>query len=115
MPRDPYTGRSTSPAGGFDFDGVPEGRVATSKAAADAIRPVASTMRDRVYRYIADSGGYGRTDSEIQESLRMDPSTERPRRRELQKRGEVIDSGRRRLTRAGRQSIVWIDPSYRRV
>lgn len=37
----------------------------------------------------------------------MSGDTERPRRRELQAAGFIADSGRTRLTPAGRAAVVW--------
>lgn len=80
---------------------------ATSRAAAEFIAEDAPTLRKRVLQCIAFAGHFGRTDEEIQEHLLMDGSTERPRRRELQIAGLVIDSGETRKTRSGRLATVW--------
>lgn len=113
MPRDPYTGRSTAPADGFDFEGIPKGRVDTSKAAADAIRPVAADLRERVLNFLRFRGATGATDQEIQDALSMDPSTQRPRRGELVEAGLVRgawdgNGAVKRKTRAGRAARVWV-------
>lgn len=47
------------------------------------------------------------TDEEIQRSLKMDGNTERPRRRELELAGKIVDSGKRRKTSTGSPAIVW--------
>lgn len=49
----------------------------------------------------------GLTDLEIQDALGMDPSTERPRRGELERKKLIKNSGRTRATRSGRQAVVW--------
>jgi hypothetical protein len=49
----------------------------------------------------------GLTDEQIQDLLRMPPNSQRPRRKELERRGVIRDSGRRRPTRSGRAAIVW--------
>lgn len=43
----------------------------------------------------------------MQTSIPMNPSTQRPRRIELQAMGLVSDTGRTRETRAGRNAVVW--------
>lgn len=78
----------------------------TSAAAARGYAPRAPHARKRVYDAIVHSTGL--TDDELQVRLRMNPSTERPRRIELQNAGCVEDSGRTRKTRSGMQAVVWI-------
>ena len=80
----------------------------TSCDAKETIVGCAKTLRDRVYNAIAFSGPNGCTDEEIQDCLEMNPSTERPRRIELQMRQQIKNSGKTRKTKSGRQAIVWI-------
>lgn len=91
------------------YDGLPphQKHSVTSREAAELIEPSTGTKRAQVLRYIHESGGA--TDQEIQDALRMDPSTQRPRRRELELQGSVVDSGNKRLTRSKRRAVVWID------
>lgn len=94
----------------FDIPAAPPPSVAhspTSRAAATAIEPAAHTLRWAVLDCLRFVTG-GLTDEEIQEQLSMPSSTERPRRCELVKAGLVIDSGRTRLTRAGRRAAIWV-------
>ena len=79
---------------------------ATSTAAADSIEPHISAMQQRVLDYLEWCGGA--TDSEMQDALKLDPSTQRPRRRELQLAGRVQDSGLTRPTKSGRSAVVWV-------
>lgn len=81
---------------------------ATSKAAAAAIEPNAGTLRAIVLEFLREMGAHGATDEELQSWLVINPSTERPRRIELVQRGLVVDSGRTRKTRAGRNATVWV-------
>ena len=81
---------------------------ATSRAAAEAIRPEAGTLSAAVFAFIVGTGERGATDAEIQRGLRIEGNTQRPRRRALQQRGLIIDSGHRRKTPAGRLAAVWI-------
>jgi DNA-binding IclR family transcriptional regulator len=48
----------------------------------------------------------GLTDEEVQRRLDMNPSTQRPRRIELARRGLVVEAGTRR-TASGRMATVW--------
>ena len=80
----------------------------TRAAAGVAIRPDAARLRAKVFEYIKGRGADGATDAEIQAALDMSGDTERPRRRELQVAGFIADSGRTRLTPAGRAAVVWI-------
>ncbi len=63
----------------------------------------AVTSRARVLRAVEAAGPRGATDKELQRALDMRGSTQRPRRVELVRTGQVMDSGRIR----GR-STVWV-------
>lgn len=78
----------------------------TSADAAEQIAESAGTLRAKVLRYITGCAE-GATDEEMQISLSMNPSTQRPRRGELQARGLIVDSGRVRRTKSGRNAVVW--------
>ena len=81
----------------------------TSVDALESVREIASGIRARVMSFIKDRGDHGATDQEIQDALGLGAQTQTPSRRNLAKRGEVVDSGEKRLTRSGRKAIVWID------
>ncbi len=78
----------------------------TSELAAFLIDNKVLTLRQKVYNYILQSGGA--IDHEISAALMMQADTARPRRRELELRGHVIDSGRTRKSPKNRDAIVWI-------
>ena len=80
----------------------------TSREAAQKITLVAPTCSQRVLAYLKRCSGFGATDSQIQSALNMNPSTQRPRRIELVKKGLVKDSGRKRKTKRGWNAVVWI-------
>jgi hypothetical protein len=77
----------------------------TSWAAARQIVPTAKSLRAQVFALLRTRGGM--TDEEMQTVLRMNPSTQRPRRVELVEKHLIVDSGARRATRSGRKAIVW--------
>jgi hypothetical protein len=52
-------------------------------------------------------GSDGATDEEMQRDIPMAANTQRPRRRELELWGEVVDSGRVRMTTSRRLAVVW--------
>ena len=106
---------STDPLQATMFDSLPYQRHSeTSREAAEAAKPTASTYRRQVLDYLrirvipcgADRLP-GATDEEMQDDLQLNPSTQRPRRVELVSAGLVRDSGRKRKTKSGRWAVVW--------
>jgi hypothetical protein len=78
----------------------------TSAKAADSLAPATlNAMQRRVLELLAATAG-GLTDEEMQTRLGMNPSTQRPRRIELARRGLVVEAGTRR-TASGRMATVW--------
>jgi len=69
--------------------------------------PAANSQRRFVLDLLRQYPRGGLTDHEMQNLLRMNPSTQRPRRIELVEGGFVIDSGHTRLTPSGRRAVVW--------
>ena len=79
---------------------------ATSAQAADSLTPATlNAMQRRVLELLAATPE-GLTDEEMQRLLRMNPSTQRPRRIELMGKGLVQSCGTRRTT-SGRMAVVW--------
>jgi transcription initiation factor IIE alpha subunit len=62
-------------------------------------------MQRRVLELLAATPD-GLTDEEMQTRLGMNPSTQRPRRIELARRGLVVEAGTRK-TASGRMATVW--------
>ena len=77
----------------------------TQREAAKRALPKSGTARAMVLAHIIHTNGA--TDEEIVEALGMNPNTERPRRKELQEQGWIVDSGIRRRTSSGTSAIVW--------
>lgn len=86
----------------------------TSAAAAESVRDVKGAQRRIVLATIRDAGADGCTDDELQAILRLDGSSERPRRWELWKLNAIAirrdrdGNAIRRQTRTGRWAVVWI-------
>jgi hypothetical protein len=76
----------------------------TSIAAAASIKKSIGPLHKRILAYLKSNPS---TDEEIMDALDMGGNTERPRRRELELMGRIIDSGKTRLTRSRRLAVVW--------
>lgn len=82
---------------------------ATSVRAARSAAKSANGLRTRIHGYLQQRGPAGATDLEIEAAFPgVRPSSLRGRRRELEVSGLVRDSGSRRRSPAGRESIVWV-------
>ena len=78
----------------------------TSAQAADSLGPATlNALQRRVLELLA-ANPQGLTDEEMQRRLGMNPSTQRPRRIELARRGLVVTCGVRK-TSSGRNADVW--------
>ncbi|NBU34726.1 hypothetical protein EBS40_08960 [bacterium] len=78
----------------------------TSAQAADSLDgDTLNAMQRRVLELLQATPG-GLTDEEMQTRLGMNPSTQRPRRIELARRGLVVEAGTRK-TASGRMAVVW--------
>ena len=76
----------------------------TSAAAADSLAPATlNHMQRRVYELLCRRPS---TDEEIAGELEMNPSTVRPRRGELARRGLIVEAGTRRPS-SGRMAVIW--------
>lgn len=82
-------------------------QIDTSAAARQANKGRAPIQREVVLRALRLAGLQGLTDEEGYELYGMNPSTWRPRRKELERSGLVYASTETRPTRAGRASRVW--------
>jgi hypothetical protein len=72
-----------------------------------------ATLRGRVYRVFQVAGARGWTDEELWDGMKatqpdLKERTVGARRAELVADGHLVDSGRTRTTRSGRQAIVWV-------
>ena len=81
------------------------GSITSAKAADSLGQATLNAMQRRVLELLAATPD-GLTDEEQQRLLGMNPSTQRPRRIELARRGLVVEAGTRR-TASGRMAVVW--------
>ena len=79
----------------------------TSEEAARSVKRNVGGLHLTVLDYLRKNPR-GATDEELIEGTRLPPNTLRPRRRELQLMGRVIDSGIKRSTKSGRKAVVWL-------
>ena len=78
----------------------------TSMQAADSLGPATLNALQRKVLKLLAATPEGLTDEEMQKRLGMNPSTQRPRRIELARRGLVVEAGTRK-TSSGRNASVW--------
>lgn len=86
---------------------------ATSKAAAEGVRPKAPSYRAGIVGFVKGRGAQGATNEEICEELGIKLQTVCPRVLELREMGELVDSGRTRETRSRRPAVVWVHKAVR--
>lgn len=79
----------------------------TSREAAEQIKPQLPRLQQIVLDAIIASGANGLTDEQGVTLTNLSPSTYRPRRIELQTKCLIVDSGKTRPTRSGRQAVIW--------
>lgn len=81
----------------------------TSLAAAESVAGNAGTRRRAVFEFLVERGARGGTDEEIIDHFGGPTKANgiRPRRVELVNAGAIMESGHR-ITRSGRQALVWV-------
>ncbi len=92
------------------YDGEPPHEdVDTSIAAAQKILPDVGTIQREVFEYFKNCSREGSTDEQMFDALGRitQQNTYRPRRRELVLMNLLVDSGRRKANRSGRDAVVW--------
>lgn len=79
----------------------------TSMAAADSLdSDRLNSLQRSVVAFLKTRGVHGATDEEMQLGIPMPPSTQRPRRIELVRRGLVVEAGTRKA-KSGRFATAW--------
>lgn len=83
----------------------------TSAAAGKRAADFAPQARDRILAFLDAAGATGATDAEMQSGCRMEGNTQRPRRVELWRAGEILQRGSRPGPN-GRKAAVWVLRRY---
>lgn len=83
-----------------------QGHSPTSMAAGASIEKTIGPLHLKVLDYLTRHPGA--TDEILCDKLLLGGNTLRPRRRELQLMGYVLDSGKVMPTRSGRNAVIWI-------
>jgi hypothetical protein len=91
---------------------APHNGTATSKAAAKAIEPHINSQQQAMLHWYRTYGSNGVTDQEMVDSSGFSGDSVRPRRGELVSMGLVVDSGRTRATKTGRQATVFVAKEF---
>lgn len=89
----------------------PSNYTATSIESAESMRIPAGTIRAKVFETIARRGARGATRDELSELLGLGIQTICGRCNELLKVGHIVDSGRVRASRSGRNQVVLVSVS----
>lgn len=79
----------------------------TSKAAAEAVKPRAPTLRDEVLALLTKLDMHGATADECAKLMHRSVLSVRPRVAELNRLGKIYDSGNTRANDSGVKAIVW--------
>jgi hypothetical protein len=91
--RNPYNGEAPS-----------QQHSKTSREAAAAIQPKIGRLHIMILRELAKGPA---TDEQLCDRLNMRANTERPRRRELQLIGRVVDTGKEAVCQSGKNAVLW--------
>jgi hypothetical protein len=87
------------------------GKQRTSAAAADIVLPITGKTRIAVYEFTEDCGPWGATLEEMEGGTGLSANTVRPRRKELEELGFIVDSGHTRKNKNDRDCIIWLAAS----
>jgi len=80
----------------------------TSEEAAGSVADDTATLRKKVLEYVRRAAQEGATCDEAERDLGLSHQTCSPRFWELRHRARIVDSGRVRKTRSGRNAVVWV-------
>ena len=88
--------------------GLPYAQTDTSFDAAESMRARVPTLEAKVLAFIEARGAEGATCDEVLIGCELTHQCGSARVSELARRGAIVDSGQRRLTRGGRKAIVYV-------
>ena len=83
---------------------------ATSKAAAKSIVKKVPALVSQVFAEVYAQGPHGATCDELEVALGLKHQTCSARVRDLAKAGSIVNSGKKRPTRSGRDAVVYVVP-----
>lgn len=95
-----------------DIPGVRPGSPDTSMAAALSVAGAAKTREAMALVLIRANAAHGCTADEVADTFGWERYSSRPRLSTMKKRGEIVDSGRRRKAVSGRSQAVMVLPEY---
>ena len=91
--------------------------MSTRSVSAEALEsldePKLARLQTSVLETLRTRRTHGATTDELEKALHLSHQTCSPRVLELRKKGLVVDSGRRRLTRSMRKAVVWVHVTFR--
>lgn len=90
------------------YGGKPPHVGSTSEEAANSMKQPAQSIRQRVLKFIIDTGSWGATDEEIERALKLKHQTASARRRELVLLGAIGERVEKRKTTSGRWAKTWV-------
>lgn len=96
-----------------DITGGRHGGNPQSVAAHDSIVIDKARVRRQIITWVSQRGDVGATSDEVERALGLPHQTVSARFSEAKVSGDLIDTGRRRPTRSGRQAAVYIVPTLR--
>ncbi|NML95148.1 hypothetical protein [Novosphingobium olei] len=92
--------------------GARSGSPRTSFAAAESMKEIANSIRNRVHNVVIAAGERGVIGDDVAEALGLHVTQVRSRLSELHADGKIVDSGRERTGASGRKGAVWVLPRY---
>jgi hypothetical protein len=85
----------------------------TSREAAEALAPKLGRLQRLALDAIRAHGARGLTADELADALSLDRYSIQPRTSELRRKGDIVDSGLRRLNASRKRAIVWVTPEHK--
>ena len=95
-----------------DYPGARAGSPETAFEAAESIAEAAKTREAKALGLIGAAAKKGCTADEVAEALNWERYSSRPRLSTMRARGEIVDSGKRRIGASGRNQAVWVLPVF---
>lgn len=80
----------------------------TERAAGDSMVVPGRSLRARIYRWIDEQKTAGATRDELDQVFGTTPNVSQPRLRELEQEGKVFKTKRSRVSRQGRECVVYV-------